>query len=77
MHQKVASMSSSLTTQIQLNDREFKLFDDIAKMLQFYNLQTTVRVVGGWVRDKLLNRLSDDIDLSVDDVWIRICHKHD
>ena len=31
-------------------------------------LQTTLRVAGGWVRDKLLGKESDDIDIAIDDM---------
>jgi len=29
-------------------------------------LKTTLRVAGGWVRDKLIGKKSDDIDLAMD-----------
>jgi tRNA nucleotidyltransferase (CCA-adding enzyme) len=32
------------------------------------NLKTTLRVAGGWVRDKLMGKESDDIDIAVDDM---------
>lgn len=31
-------------------------------------LKTVVRVAGGWVRDKLMNKESHDIDLTLDDM---------
>jgi len=31
-------------------------------------LKTTFRVAGGWVRDKLLNIDSNDIDIALDDM---------
>ena len=31
--------------------------------------QTTLRVAGGWVRDKLLGKESDDIDIALDDMY--------
>ena len=31
-------------------------------------LNTTLRVAGGWVRDKLLGKDSDDIDIALDDM---------
>ena len=31
-------------------------------------LNTTLRVAGGWVRDKLLGKESDDIDITLDDI---------
>ena len=32
------------------------------------SLKTTMRVAGGWVRDKLLGTESDDIDIALDDM---------
>jgi tRNA nucleotidyltransferase (CCA-adding enzyme) len=32
------------------------------------NLKTTLRVAGGWVRDKLLGKESNDIDIALDDM---------
>jgi tRNA nucleotidyltransferase (CCA-adding enzyme) len=31
-------------------------------------MQTTMRVAGGWVRDKMLGLESDDIDITLSDV---------
>ena len=32
-------------------------------------LKTTLRVAGGWVRDKLVGKESSDIDLALDDMY--------
>jgi len=43
------------------------LFTTIRDTCARFNLATTPRVAGGWVRDKLLGRQSADIDIAVDD----------
>lgn len=37
--------------------------------LQANNRTTTLRVAGGWVRDKLLGKESNDIDIALDDMF--------
>lgn len=53
---------------ISLSELECKIFTELNKACERYNLKTTVRVAGGWVRDKLLGLESDDIDIAVDDM---------
>ena len=51
---------------IALLPKEKQLFDfllDVAK-----NTGTTLRVAGGWVRDRILGKINDDIDISVDNM---------
>jgi tRNA nucleotidyltransferase (CCA-adding enzyme) len=43
----------------------FALLLDAAKA---NNGRTVIRIAGGWVRDKLLGRDSDDIDVALDNV---------
>lgn len=33
-----------------------------------FGLKTTIRVAGGWVRDKLMQKESNDIDITLDDM---------
>ena len=60
------------TAKIQLTDQEqsiCRLLVDVTKHLRVKNSQlpaVTLRVAGGWVRDKLLNRPSHDIDVALD-----------
>ncbi|KAI3950103.1 hypothetical protein MKW98_008548 [Papaver atlanticum] len=69
-------MSSSTTTalcvqlkdEIELTDNEKQIFDKLLRVVDHYNLQTQVRVAGGWVRDKLLGKESNDIDIALDDM---------
>ena len=53
---------------IGLTSEEQQLFDILNGVVKRYNLNTTVRVAGGWVRDKLLGRDNHDIDIALDDM---------
>jgi hypothetical protein len=71
--------SSSVTPVIELTKTEQEIFDFFEEVLKRRNLENvTIRVVGGWVRDKLLSasqpRISgkiSDIDLLIDNVTCR------
>ena len=60
---------------VQLTAKESALFDlllDVARHHERSTMTgngkcTVLRVAGGWVRDKLLGRESDDIDIALDD----------
>lgn len=54
--------------QVSLTDSERQLFDILRAAIDEYNLGTTVRVAGGWVRDRILNKVSKDIDIAVDNM---------
>eukprot|EP01122_Echinamoeba_exundans_P008201 TRINITY_DN2678_c0_g3_i1.p1 TRINITY_DN2678_c0_g3~~TRINITY_DN2678_c0_g3_i1.p1 ORF type:complete len:447 (+),score=44.16 TRINITY_DN2678_c0_g3_i1:145-1485(+) len=56
------------TKRIVLDATEAELFAFIRDACQAFGLTTTVRVAGGWVRDKLLGLQSTDIDIAVDDM---------
>jgi len=47
-------MNPSITPQIQLTKGEQELFDLLAQVIKSNNISSTLRVAGGWVRDKLL-----------------------
>ncbi|CAD2091541.1 tRNA nucleotidyltransferase, putative [Plasmodium vinckei brucechwatti] len=51
-----------------VTQRELELFEFLMKVNEQYKLDTTLRVVGGWVRDKFLNISNDDIDITVDNM---------
>lgn len=51
---------------VQLNELEKKIFDFLLYINDKYELGLTFRVAGGWVRDKLLGKESDDIDIAID-----------
>jgi tRNA nucleotidyltransferase (CCA-adding enzyme) len=52
---------------ISLTEKEEQIFNIITDCIKWKNRITTARVAGGWVRDKLLGRFSDDIDIALDD----------
>ena len=57
-----------ITEDIKLTDVEKKLFEFLKKILDENKIKTVCRVAGGWVRDKLINKNSDDIDICLDDM---------
>lgn len=57
-----------ITTEIIISSTEKKIFDLILDVIKEEKLDTTCRVAGGWVRDKLLGRKSDDIDIALDNI---------
>ncbi|CAL9215950.1 unnamed protein product [Arabidopsis halleri] len=57
-----------LKENIELTEKERKIFDRLLSTLRYCNLDTQLRVAGGWVRDKLLGKESDDIDIAIDNM---------
>jgi tRNA nucleotidyltransferase (CCA-adding enzyme) len=66
---------------LKLTEKESKLVSTLKDVLLKYNLKTTIRLNGGWVRDKvshlctlcmkarqIMGLESDDIDVSLDDM---------
>lgn len=51
---------------ISLTSIENDIFNILLSVNDKYSLGVTFRVAGGWVRDKLLGKESDDIDISLD-----------
>ena len=45
---------------------EQAVFDTLLEVVEHFKLNVTLRVAGGWVRDKLIGRESDDIDIALD-----------
>ena len=45
---------------------EHEIFELLLSIVAEKHLDVTLRVVGGWVRDKLLRVESDDIDIAID-----------
>jgi len=61
--------SNNLSEEIKLNETEKECFSIILNILKKNNLTSTIcRVAGGWVRDKLLGKESDDIDIALSDM---------
>lgn len=59
--------------QITLTEKEHQIIDILNSYTNFYNAseednskRITLRITGGWVRDKLLNHPSHDIDIGID-----------
>lgn len=59
-------------SKISLNNTESKIRDLLVEYSNHYNSQHTdplvLRITGGWVRDKLLNRVSHDIDIAINNL---------
>ncbi|XP_026413940.1 CCA tRNA nucleotidyltransferase, mitochondrial-like [Papaver somniferum] len=61
---------------LELTDKEKQIFDRLLRVVDHYNLQTQIRVAGGWVRDKLLGKDSNDIDIALHNMMgEEFCHK--
>lgn len=54
---------------VKLTPKEESIFNFLLEVLKENNLKTTLRVAGGWVRDKLYGKESDDIDIALDDLY--------
>ncbi|RZC81403.1 hypothetical protein C5167_043985 [Papaver somniferum] len=63
-----SSLSGQAKDEISLTDKENQIFERLLQVLCHFNLQTQLRVAGGWVRDKLLGKDSSDIDIALDDM---------
>eukprot|EP00164_Ancoracysta_twista_P003916 GFYU01005250.1.p1 GENE.GFYU01005250.1~~GFYU01005250.1.p1 ORF type:complete len:505 (+),score=125.49 GFYU01005250.1:140-1654(+) len=51
---------------LRLTQKEKDIFDLLKECISTRQLNTTLRVAGGWVRDKLLGNDSSDIDIAID-----------
>ncbi|CBZ55424.1 hypothetical protein NCLIV_058470 [Neospora caninum Liverpool] len=49
-----------------LEEEEERLFDMLVRCVEDLKLNIVLRAAGGWVRDKLMKRRSDDIDIAID-----------
>ena len=57
-----------MNTAIVLTKSEKEIFDTLLKANEKLNLGSVIRVAGGWVRDKLLEQESNDIDITIDNM---------
>ena len=63
------STNNKINKDFALTEKEKECFSIIMNILQKNNLTSTIcRVAGGWVRDKLLGKESDDIDIALNDM---------
>lgn len=53
---------------LQLTELERRIFERVLAACAMFQLDTQVRVAGGWVRDKLLGLESQDIDFALDNM---------
>ncbi|XP_074563184.1 tRNA nucleotidyltransferase cca2 [Curcuma longa] len=73
-----SGMGSSviLKEKIDLTEKEEKIFRRLLDVVGRFNLETQLRVAGGWVRDKLLGKDCYDIDIALDNMLGReFCEK--
>ncbi|OAY23731.1 tRNA nucleotidyltransferase cca2 isoform X1 [Manihot esculenta] len=63
-----AAVRVQVRDKIELTEIEKKIFDRLLNTLRQFNLQTELRVAGGWVRDKLLGKECYDIDIAIDNM---------
>lgn len=66
--QTLRKIAVEINEEITLTETEEKIFDLLRKVVAEKTPGTTLRVAGGWVRDKLMGRESHDIDVSVDNM---------
>ena len=55
-----------MNPQIVLTDKEQELFDFLIKKADEMPEHIDLRVTGGWVRDKLMGRQPNDIDIAIE-----------
>jgi len=69
-----------LSYTIELTDEEAQLFTLVRQIRDKHCRSTTIRISGGWVRDKLLNRENSDIDIVLDNMsgidFARMLHEN-
>jgi len=53
---------------MELTNSENSLFEKLLSANEKEGCGSTIRVAGGWVRDKILGRQSDDIDVTIDNI---------
>lgn len=61
-------MNTGLKKSGQLTQEEQEIFSILLNVVKTKSPSTTVRVVGGWIRDKLMGKQPHDIDIMVDNV---------
>jgi len=64
--ESIVRQAQSSKKNIDLNQLEENIFSFIKKACQWASINPEPRIAGGWVRDKLMGKESDDIDISLD-----------
>jgi tRNA nucleotidyltransferase (CCA-adding enzyme) len=62
-------VSYKVLSEITLTESEKSIFEFLLEVIKDHNRTTVLRVAGGWVRDKLMGKESDDIDIALDDMY--------
>ena len=62
----MSTKETSSSHDIEFTERESGIFDIVRDATKCSSKKIVARVAGGWVRDKILGRPSDDIDIAVD-----------
>lgn len=57
-----------INSKIEVSDLEQQIFDELLEVVYAEDLKTTLRCAGGWVRDKLMGKMSLDIDIALDNM---------
>ncbi|XP_078438272.1 polynucleotide adenylyltransferase family protein [Wolffia australiana] len=66
----------AVKSSIDLTEKEDKIFQQLIGVVHHFQMETQLRVAGGWVRDKLLGLECFDIDIALDNMLGReFCDK--
>ncbi|CAD8120536.1 unnamed protein product [Paramecium sonneborni] len=64
----ICMQQSQIVQKIKISDKENQIFKTIMQFRNDTNIQSILRVAGGWVRDKLMGNESHDIDITIDNM---------
>lgn len=65
---KYSNIQNASSPSINLTEQERFIFNTILDIAKRFKLSTVFRVAGGWTRDKILGKNSDDIDIAMDNM---------
>jgi tRNA nucleotidyltransferase/poly(A) polymerase len=57
-----------INNEIKLTNKETQIFSLLLDVIKAKTPDTTIRVAGGLIRDRLLNKISNDIDITIDNM---------
>ncbi|CAD8119159.1 unnamed protein product [Paramecium sonneborni] len=64
----ICMQQSQIVKKINLTDKENQILNTIMQFRNDTNIQSVLRIAGGWVRDKLMGNESHDIDITIDNM---------